>query len=151
MQGRMYSANFRSVAVGAALQDLFELVAAAGVPVIIHEITLSARDGVDERVNIMVHRATTSGSGGSVPTPRPLNPGVTTAASTVVEANNTTQGADGNIVDSFEWDLRMPLQRLPTPQTQYSIPGGGRLCISLETAPASGRTMSGTVVFEEMG
>lgn len=150
MQGRMYTAVFRSVSVS-AIQDLFELVAAAGVPIVVHEILLTCRGGNDERLNIMIHRASTSGSGGSTVTPRALNPAISAAANTTVEANNTTQGTDGNIVDSFEWDLRMPGQRLYTPATQIGVPGGGRLCISLETAPAAARTMTGMVSFEEMG
>lgn len=149
MQGRMFTAVFRGASVSAA-QDLFEIVAAAGVPVIVHEINLTCRGGNDERLNIMVHRADTSGSGGSAVTPRALNPAVLTAETTV-EVNNTTQGTDGVIVDTFEWDLRMPGQRLYTPATQILVPGGGRLCVSLETAPAGTRTMSGMVTFEEIG
>lgn len=150
MQGRMYTAVFRGVSVS-AVQDLFEIVAAAGVPVIIHEILLSCRGGNDERLNIMIHRASTSGSGGATATPRADNPGVTTAPSSVVEINNTTQGTDGDIVGTFEWDLRMHGQRLYTPAPQKLIPGGGRLCVSLETAPAAARTMSGEISFEEIG
>lgn len=150
MQGRMYTAIFRSVTVG-ALQDLFEISAAAGVPVWVHEIFLTCRSGNDERLNIMIHRASTSGSGGALATPRAANPGITTAASSVVEINNTTQGTDGDIVGTGEWDLRMPYQRLPVPSGKVLIPGGGRLCISLETAPAGARTMTGEILLEEVG
>lgn len=148
-QGRMYTAVFRSVTVS-AVQDLFEIVAAAGVPLWVHEIFLTCRSGNDERLNIMVHRATTSGSGGATATPRPADPSMP-AADCVVEINNTTQGTDGVIVGSGEWDLRMPYQRLPTPSGKVLIEGGGRLCISLETAPAAGRVMTGEILLEEIG
>lgn len=149
MQGRMYTAVFRSVAVS-AVQDLFEIVAAAGVPIWIHELFLSCRGGNDERLNVMIHRASTSGSGGSTATPAPLDLSVG-AADCTVEINNTTQGTDGTIVGSFEWDLRMPGQRLPVPAGKILIPGGGRLCVSLETAPAATRTCSGEILIEEIG
>lgn len=148
-QGRMFTAVFRSVSVS-AIQDLFEAVAAAGVPFWLHEIYLTCRGGNDERLNVMVHRATSSGSGGATATPRAKLPGAG-AANTVVEINNTTQGNDGDIIDTFEWDLRMPAQRLYTPAQQDLIPGGGRVCVSLETAPGAGRTMSGILTFEELG
>lgn len=147
MQGRMYTAIFRSVTVG-ALQDLFEISAAAGVPVWVHEIFLTCRSGNDERLNIMVHRATTSGSGGTTATPSGVNTSV--VADTVVEINNTTQGGDGVIVGSGEWDLRMPYQRLPVPAGKVLIEGGGRLCVSLETAPAAARIMTGEILIEEV-
>lgn len=149
MQGRMYTVSFVGVTVSAA-QDLFELVAAAGVPVWIHEIHLTCRGGNDERLNITVHRGTTSGSGGSAATPSPLDPSMPAADSTV-EINNTSQATNGAVLDAFEWDLRTPGHRLPVPAAKILVPGGGRVCVSLETAPASSRVMSGTMVFEEIG
>lgn len=148
IQGHMYTAIFQAISAS-ALQDLLELTAAAGVPVWVHEILITCRGGNDERLNLMVHRATTSGSGGGTVTPNPTSP-ASPAASTVVERNNTTQGTDGVILDTYEWDLRMPQQYLPVPAGKFLIPGGGRLSVSLETAPAAARVMSGKILFEEV-
>lgn len=151
--GRMYSATFEEVAVTAA-QDLFELVAPADMSVAIHGLVISqssdAGDAASEQLNVLVHRASTSGSGGSVPTPAPLAVG--DAASTVtVEANNTTQGTEGTIIHSESFNVMAGLQIWLPPECRWMISPSGRLVVELQTAPADSLTMSGTIYFEEIG
>lgn len=148
--GRMYSAVFDKVAVS-AVQDLFELVAASNVHVIVHSVKLlQITEEASEIVRIKFQRASTSGSAGSTVTPVPLDPG-TPAADTAVEINNTTQGTAGAIVDLDHWNMVQPYIWLPTPENRIHIPGGGRLVVELEDAPDAATTMSGVVVFEELG
>ena len=146
--GRVYTATF-NVAAQTAVQDLFQLLAASNVQVEVLEIKISAGAGTDERARIMGHYGSTNGSGGSTPTPRPRDPGMP-AADTVVEANNTTQATDGNIVIDQLWDLRTLFHWLPTPKTQILIPGGDLWHLSLEDTITS-TELSGEITFEERG
>src|SRR4051812_40141175 len=96
--GLMYSVIFAGVAV-TAQQDFFEITAPADAVVIVHSITLSQStevgDAQEEGLSVLVKRgATTSGSGGTGPTPQPLEFGFP-AAGTAAEVNNTTKAASG--------------------------------------------------------
>lgn len=151
--GLMYSATFEQVAV-TAVQDLFELVAPADAAVIVHSLALSqstdAGDTESEQLNILIHRGSTSGSGGTTITPRPLQVGFP-AAGTVAEANNTTQSTEGNHVHSDCFNVMAGYQYVWTPETRPVVSPSGRLIVELQTAPADSLTMSGTIYFEEIG
>ncbi len=146
--GRIYTSTF-NVAAQTAVQDLFQVLAASNVSVEILEILITFGAGTDERVRIMGHYGTTNGSGGSTPTPRPRDPGLQ-AADTIVEANNTTQATDGNIVIDRMQDVRTPFHWLPTPQLQIFMPGGDLWHLSLEDTITS-TEISGEITFEERG
>jgi len=153
--GRMYSASVTGVSASAA-QDVFELVAPSDMVVAIHEITISQSsdvgDAAEEGLAVTLKRgATSSGSGGSSPTIAPLHFG--DAASTVtVEANNTTQASAGTIVTmrADVWNVRVPYQYLPTPETRIILSPSQRFTVSIP-APADAITLSATIVFEEIG
>lgn len=151
--GRLYSATFEEVSVS-AVQDLFELVAPADMSVAVHGLVLSqssdAGDSQSEQLNVLIHRGTDSGSGGSTPTPAPMHVG--DAASTVtVEANNTTQSSEGTILHSECFNVMAGLSIWWTPETRPFISPSGRLNVELQTAPGDALTMSGTIYFEEIG
>lgn len=152
----MYTAVFNGVNV-TVQQDLFELTAPATAALYLHsvEITQSSEvgDAQEEGLNILIKRgATTSGSGGTAPTPVPLDPG-TTAFGGAVEANNTTKATLGTIVTLYagNWNVRGPFLYLPPPEDRIAIPPSGRLTVELATTPADVITMSGTLVFHSIG
>jgi hypothetical protein len=157
--GRYYAVAFSAVAVSAA-QDLFELTAPANgaARIRLHEIRLIQTSDVasadSEVLRVTVKRgtsATTSGSGGSAPTPAPLESG-DPAATFAAEVNNTTQMSGGtitvlleggfNVLGEYVWGPAIPPDRKP------SAVNGERLVVSL-TAPADALTMSGSVIVEE--
>lgn len=154
--GRMYSVQFTGVAV-VAQQDLFEITAAAGKVLRLHALYLSQSsevgDAQEEGLSILVKSGqTTSGSGGSAPTPVPLN--VTDAAAGfAAEVNNTTKASAGTIVTHHadNWNVRVPFQIIWTPETRPEITGSRRLTVELATTPADSITMSGTLYVEEIG
>jgi len=154
MQGHVYTASFTGVAV-TALQDLFELLAAAGVPAIIHEIRIGqssdAGDAEAEMLQIQVSRTdgTTSGSGGTTPTPQDHSP-ASPAASTTVEANNTTQATVATPIISDTFNVQAGWLYVPTPEERIIIPGGGTVVVELPSAPNDSLTMSGSITFEEI-
>lgn len=151
--GRMYSATFEEVAVTAA-QDLIEIVAASDSVVVIHSVSISqsteAGDAQSEMLNLLYHRGSTSGSGGTTVTPAPMNLGDAAFGGTC-EANNTTQSTEGTILRAENFNVLAGYIWQPTPEERIVVSPSGRLIIELQTAPADSVTMSGTVVFEEIG
>ena len=148
--GRMYSVTFEEVAVS-AVQDLFEINAPSDAIVVVHGFEISQSSDTDsEQLNLLVHRGSTSGSGGSTPTPAPMEVGDAAFGGTV-EANNTTQSTEGTIIHSAAFNVLNGYVHWWTPETRPAISPSGRLIIELQTAPADALTMSGVVYFEEIG
>lgn len=148
--GPMYSAVFEEVVVAAA-QDLFEINAPSNGVVILHGFELGQSSDTDsEMLNILVHRGTTSGSGGSSVTARPMEVGAPAFGGTI-EVNNTSQSTEGVHLHSGCFNVVNGYLCVWTPKEQPAISPSGRLIIELQTTPADALTMSGTVYFEVIG
>lgn len=151
--GRIYSATFEQVAVSAA-QDLFEINAPSDAIVAVHAVSISqssdAGDVEAEQLNLLIHRGSTSGSGGSSLTARPLQTGDAAFGGTI-EANNTTQSTEGVILHSESFSVVAGTSIIWTPELRPIISPSGRLIVELQTTPADALTMSGTIYFEEIG
>lgn len=154
--GNVYTVVFEGVAV-TAVQDLFEIVAAAGKPLRILGLMLSQYteegDAQDELLRLRVRRGlTTSGSGGTAPTPAALSPS-SSAASFTAEVNNTTQASTGSPVtlhvDAF--NVRAGYNLILPPEMQWEVAGSSRLTVELNEAPADSVTMNGVIYVMEMG
>ncbi len=157
---RVYTVQFNDVAVTAA-QDLFEILAPTDGIVVVHEWELfqtsDVGDAAEEILRIETVRgvgSVTSGSGGSTPTAQPLSDGDPAFGGTV-EANNTTRMAAGSgTLETLEqrgWNVRVPLNRIYTPETRPVISPGNRWTLALAANPADSLTVTGCVVFEELG
>ncbi|MCS6297179.1 MAG: hypothetical protein H8K09_13165 [Nitrospira sp.] len=154
--GRMFTGQFNGVAV-TAQQDLFELVAPATAICVIHAIeleqTTEVGDAQEEGLSILLKSgATTSGSGGS--TPSKVAAQVSDAASgATLEANNTTKATAGTIVthNAWSWNVRMPFNKIFTPEMRPVVAPSRRLTLELGTTPADSITMNGTITWEEIG
>lgn len=156
--GRMYSVSFENVAVTAS-SDLFEITPADDKPCIVHALYLANLtdfgDAAEEGLRLKIIRGhATSGSGGSAPTPRPLNP-TDGAAGFASEVNNTTIASAGTAVDIHAdgWNIRIPYVWIPTPEMrpQVTQAAGVSMVVRLMAAPADSVTMSGTLYVEEQG
>lgn len=154
---RNYFASFSGVATTVA-SDLFELVAAAGVPVEIVAIdfyqTTELGDAQDEKllISLKYGSGSTSGSDGSTITPTKKDPNQADAV-TAIERNNTTQAAagDGSLTTllSFTWDVLRP--------TRFEFPEDFRPIIKPEdvfvvsaAAPADSVSLAGVLYFREL-
>jgi len=157
--GRIYRCVFNAVAV-TAQQDFFEITAATGKTILIHAWTIEQStevgDAQEEGINIVVKRGTsltTSGSGGTTPTPVAQNPN-DAAAGAVCEVNNTTKMATGTgaitTEDPRAWNVRIPFIEIYTPENRLIILPGERKTWELGTTPADSVTVSGKVIFEEI-
>lgn len=162
---RTYAATFSAVAVSAA-QDVFEIVAPATKTVAIREIVIGqysdAGDAQAENISVLLMRGHgTSGSGGSSVTPASPSDPEQAAASSTVEANNTTVASTGSPVtlraDSF--NVASGWRYYPTPgdpndprirDERIKLRPSERFVCRI-TAPADAVTMNATVVFDEIG
>lgn len=156
MSGRTYSVIFSAVAVSAA-QDLFELTPADDKPVEIVGIELGqssdAGDAADELLQISIIRGfTTSGSGGSAPTPTPVRP-ADTAAGFTAEVNNTTVATTGTTTTLHTgcWNVRAGYINWFPPEARPTANQSNTTIVVRTTAPADALTMSGTLWVRELG
>ena len=154
--GRIYTVQFTDVAV-TAQQDLFEIVAPADAVVAIHDIHLSQNtevaDAAEEQLLLLLKSGqTTSGSGGTTPTAVPKEFGDAAFGGTT-EVNNTTKASVGTIVTHYpwNWNVRVPFDRIFTPETRPILSPSRRATLELAKTPADSITMSGSITFEEIG
>src|SRR5262245_50742145 len=117
--GQRYVVSFDAVSVSAA-QDLFELNVASTRVVIIHSLYLGQTsdmgDAAAEALKVQfITGHSSSGSGGSTPTPAAIQGGP--SAASTCEANNTTIASSGTAVTKHQdvWNVQLPYQYRPTP------------------------------------
>ena len=154
--GRVYTVQFENVAV-TALQDLFEITPADDKPVKLLGLFLSQSseigDAQEEMMRIQVIRGyTSSGSGGSAPTPVPVDPN-TAAAGFTAEVNNTTVATTGTavILHSESFNERTGLAMWWTPETcPIASQANTTIVVRLLANPADSVTMNGTLYVEEL-
>lgn len=154
--GMLYAVTFSGVAV-TAQQDFFEYTAPSDGTVIIHSVELTqgtdVGDAASEGLSILHKRGqTTSGSGGTAPTPVPLE-AISAASGGTAEVNNTTKASVGTIVTlhASNWIIQQPYLWLPTPEMRHVVGPGVRYTVELATTPTDSITVSGTMIFEKIG
>lgn len=145
-------------AVGATVaQDLWEITGHAARPFVLLGFSISQSsdfgDAQAENLQVLVKSGqTTSGSGGTAPTPSPTEPGGAAAGFTA-EINNTTKASAGTIVthDSRTLNVAVGLDVVYTQEQQKLMAAGRRLTIELVNAPADSLTLNGTATVQEIG
>ncbi len=152
--GHVYTASFSAVAVS-AIQDLFQLLASATVPIILYSVRIGqssdAGDAQAEMLQIQISTTdmTINGSGGSTVTPSKHTPG-DPAAVTVAEANNTTQSTVATPVISDTFNVQAGWLYQPPPEERITILPTDGLVVELPAAPSDPLDMSGSITFEEI-
>jgi hypothetical protein len=153
---RVYTVSFENVAVTAA-QDFFEVTPADDHPLVILALYIDqfsdVGDAAEEILRYKIIRGhTTSGSGGSAATPRPLDPG-DAAASFAAEVNNTTIASSGATVDlhAGAFNIRSGLALIfPPEMTPVANQGNTTIVVRLMANPADSLSMSGTLYVAEL-
>jgi hypothetical protein len=137
--------------------DLFELNVASTKSARLLEVHISqlteVKDAEEEMLLIQIKEgATTTGSGGATPTAVQASKGDTAYAGTV-KTHNTTKATGGTIVTHLQvnWNVRVPLDLIFTPESWIELPPSARLTIELATTPADALTLGGYIVFDELG
>lgn len=156
MQGRVYTVVFDAVSVTAA-QDLFELTPADDKPIELVRLKLfqtsDVGDAAAENLQLKVIRGnTTSGSGGTAPTPAPVSPGAPAAGFTA-EVNNTTVATSGTAVTLMAdgWNIAVGCDIWFDDEERLGANQSNTLIRITQTAPADALTMSGTLWVRELG
>lgn len=153
--GRLYIATI-SISTATAARDIFEILAASGKPVCLHEILLTTdveKDATEEQIALTLKRVTgapTSGSGGGTPTMVPVSPN-DTAAGVTIETGNTTQLSGGTSVTLSQpyMNNRVGWHYLSTPEARITIDASTRLVLS-QAAISTTAAIGGHVVVEEL-
>jgi hypothetical protein len=158
MAPRPYTVEFENISVTAAV-DVFELDAAAEKPIELFGLFISITSevatnvGRDEFLRYRVIRGhTTSGSGGTATTPRPLKQ-TDAAAGFACETNNTTIASAGTGVNlhSDGFNVRTGLQFWWPEGAEPDTSGATLLVVRLMAAPSESMQVNGTAYIREYG
>lgn len=160
LSSRVYTVVFENVSVSAA-QDFFEITPADDKPVQIlgWEIdnvggTADAGDAQEELWRLLIRRGhTTSGSGGTAPTPVAVV-GSDGAAGFTAEVNNTTIASVGTTTDVWVGaiNVRIPGPFFFTPETAPTASQANTtIVLRLLSTPADAVSLSGTLWVGELG
>ncbi len=159
MNGRVYTVVVSGVASPATTFDFFELIPATGKPLRLRRILItqtSEPTTEEEQIALTVSRGnTTSGSGGSTPTPSPVCP-TDAASGFTVETMNTTIATAGTEVKLVEtaWNTRAGLDLAFAPEECPEVGATGatldRLLVR-SAAPTDAVTIRATCWVEELG
>ena len=155
--GRMYNLPLVRTAITVAV-DFAEILTAATHICVIHAIELTQsteiQDAQEEQIQLAWKSGqTTSGSGGNTGvTPIPVLLG-DAAHGMTVETFNTTKATAGTIVTHkiWDWNLRVPFEKIFTPETRLIIPPSTRATLELVAAPTDSVTFGGQIVLEVIG
>ena len=156
---RVYTVSFENVSVSAA-QDFFEITPADDKPVKILGWNLEnvggtadAGDAQEEFWRLSIVRGhTTSGSGGSAPTPQPVLFN-SAAAGFTAEVNNTTiASTSGTTIWTGGYNVRVAPNPFWLPdEAQFgATQGNTTIVLRLLSTPADAVSMSGTMYVAEL-
>ena len=150
--GRMYTLSLDAGAITTAI-DLFQIETLTEQPVIIHSVefgqTTDYGDTAAEGLRILFRNRITAAVTNSVPEVAidvgdAAFGGNTNANATVITTGNV-------IVHASAWNIQIPFLWVPPPNGQHLVRGTDAFTVHLADAPTDSITISGTVVFEEMG
>jgi hypothetical protein len=153
--GSMYVSVIDGLSVS-AIADIFYLKPASTRAVVIHEIRLTQETSeTSEQLPLKLFRTSTDNSAnGTANTPAPLNPNAAASVGATVRTNITggSLAAETTLLRVESENVLGGWHYLPTPEDRIVIPAGGNGFVAkLKTAPAAALTLSGVMVFEEIG
>lgn len=156
-QNRIYTVPITAVASPAAIFDLYEIRPADDKPLEIIGMFLGQSsdvgDAASENLTIRVIRGfTTSGSGGSAPTPSPLNRS-DAAAGFTAETMNTTVATTGTTVDLHNdvWNTQAGYMLWLPEGCEWELSQADTSLVVRISAPADAVTVSATLYVREQG
>lgn len=157
MASRIYTVVFQAVAVTAA-QDFFEITPADDKPVELIGLFIGNStdfgDAQDELLRYSIIRGhATSGSGGTAPTPRPVDRSGAAAGFTA-EVNNTTIASTGTPITTHADTFNVRAgEKLWFPEGTWTecSQTDTTVVVRLHSTPADSITLDGTLYVREQG
>ena len=132
-------------------KDLMRISVATNKIAILHEVVVTQdQSEVSEQLPFQIHRASTDGTGTSV-TPEKLDPGDAAFSGTAVVNLTVDTTISGLLLHRESQNVLNGWTFTPTPEGRIVIPGGGRVVIRLDAAPAAALPMSIYALVEEIG
>lgn len=149
----VYSAPMDALAITTAT-DLFHLTVTADSVVYIHELdlcqTTDLADAQEEVLRIGMYIGVSGGSGGTALTEVKYNSQDNASVTGAVLSNNSSISTGGTLLHIIGWNIRVPLEKIWTPETRPRIDSGeDPISFRLMAAPADSITVSGTLIWEE--
>jgi len=133
--------------------DVFEFTAPSTARILVHELhlcqTTDLGDAAEEVLRIGLYRGVTAGATGTALTEQPYGDSNDGAATAAVVANRGTASTGGTLLDVIGWNIRIPFDRIWTPETRPIIEVSTVGTFKLMTAPADSITISGALIWEE--
>ena len=154
--GLMYTHSFSNVSITNAAQNIWEMICAAGVSILVHSIRLTITPTIvsgvaqDVRANLSIQTISTTGTGGTAVTPAAVNRRNSLAAVTTVNRLVTTPGTLGVVMAREIVSIIVPFERIYTPDQRIPISGGNRLALNLSAGLGAAYNASSEVYFEEI-
>jgi hypothetical protein len=155
--GLMYTSRFSGVSITNAVQDIWELSAAATGGVIVHwvkvsfEPTITSGVAQDVRARLQILERSTAGTGGAAVTPQGVHPRNSVAATTTTTRTVvTTQGTAGDVKWDDSASIIVPWEIIFTPDMRIPLSPSTRLSVFLTTALGAAYNASSTICFEEI-
>lgn len=153
--GRLYTVSIDQVAVSAA-QDLFGILATANMSLKIWRVELGQRTLTAweaKPVKLIRNPSTaTAGSGGSAPTPRPVNASDAAATFTCRINDTTAQTTNGTATVEYarDWEFLNGFIWVPLPDERPILKPSQGFGFNLPVAPSASMTVSGSMWVEEL-
>lgn len=154
-RSRSYSVQFNNVSI-TAVQDLIALYCGASMALELHGMVIGQVSGTtvaNLRISVKRLPATvTSGAAGNAATPRKAMRG-DAAATATARINDTTQATTSGTAETLLSDIYNTVngyQFFWPPDDRPTFGPNEAAVFSLDQAPASGMTMSGTLFFGEL-
>jgi len=158
--GMKYSSTFESY-ISTELRDLFELSAPTDASVKIISVRIGQEseegDSAAEMLPIALvagRGAITKGLGGVLGAEESLEGGQAAPGSGVTHNNNTRMAVGSGSLHTLladDWNLQVGWLYQPAPEERIVVSPGDQFTVALPVAPTDSITMSGTIVWEEIG
>jgi hypothetical protein len=154
--GLIYTVSFSNVSVSNAAQNIWELIVASGVSIILHSVrltftpTITSGVAQDVRALLNIQNITSTGTGGTAKTPTPTNLRNTISATTTCNSLVTTPGSAGVVRDSENVSIIVPFERIYTPDQRTPLSGGSRWALNLSAGLGGAFNASSEIYLEEI-
>jgi hypothetical protein len=150
----LFSVPINAVAVS-AVQDLFGVLAGATYPIVLHEIRLMQKGltAVETKEVVFKRLTATVTLNGTAATPVLHEPGsaVATATAKINATTVSTTSGTSTVIQGDAWNFINGYFYLPAPEDRLYFSPNTAFVLNLPTAPSASMTVSGNLVYEELG